>query len=256
MLTGLLSMPGWNLSWWEYVLVALALTHVTIAAITIFLHRSQAHRAVDLHPVASHFFRFWLWLTSGVVTKEWVAIHRKHHVKVETPEDPHSPKIYGIRSVLFGGYELYRKEAVNNATLETYGNGTPDDWLERNVYAKRHYLGIGSMLILDVLLFGPIGITIWAVQMVWIPFFAAGVINGLGHWWGYRSFETPDASTNLPGPHWSLLTAGEALHNNHHHIQNAARFSMKKGEIDPGYLYFSILKSLGLASERQDTAGA
>ena len=160
-----------HLEWWGYVLFTLAFTHITIAAVTIFLHRHQSHHSLELHPITSHFFRFWLWLTTGIVTKEWVAIHRKHHVKVESPEDPHSPNVYGIRSVLFGGYELYRKEGRNNATLETYGNGTPDDWVERNIYAKRHYLGIGSMLLLDVLLFGPIGITVWAVQMLWIPFF-------------------------------------------------------------------------------------
>lgn len=238
-----------HLEWWGYVLFTLAFTHITIAAVTIFLHRHQSHHSLELHPITSHFFRFWLWLTTGIVTKEWVAIHRKHHVKVETTEDPHSPQIYGIRSVLFGGYELYRKEAAISATLETYGTGTPDDWIERAVYAKRHYLGISSMLLIDVLLFGPIGITIWAVQMLWIPFFAAGVINGVGHFWGYRSFVTNDTSRNIVG--WGLLVGGEELHNNHHAYSASAKLSVRWWEFDIGWMYIRILAMLGLARVRK-----
>ena len=238
-----------HLEWWGYVLFTLAFTHITIAAVTIFLHRHQSHHSLELHPITSHFFRFWLWLTTGIVTKEWVAIHRKHHVKVETPEDPHSPQIHGIRSVLFGGYELYRKEALNGATLETYGNGTPDDWIERNLYAKRHSLGITIMLFLDVILFGPIGITIWAVQMLWIPFFAAGVINGVGHFWGYRSFVTNDTSRNIVG--WGLLVGGEELHNNHHAYSASAKLSVRWWEFDIGWMYIRILSMLGLARVRK-----
>ena len=238
-----------HLEWWGYVLFTLVFTHITIAAVTIFLHRHQSHHSLELHPITSHFFRFWLWLTTGIVTKEWVAIHRKHHVKVETPEDPHSPQIHGLRSVLFGGYELYRKEAAISATLETYGTGTPDDWIERAVYAKRHYLGISSMLLIDVLLFGPIGITIWAVQMLWIPFFAAGVINGVGHFWGYRSFVTNDTSRYIVG--WGLLVGGEELHNNHHAYSASAKLSVRWWEFDIGWMYIRILAMLGLAKVRK-----
>ena len=192
MYTGLINLP-----WWGYVVVTLALTQLTIACVTIFLHRHQAHHALDLHPLPSHFFRFWLWLATGVVTREWASIHRKHHAKCETAEDPHSPIILGIKKVLLQGYELYRKEAENKETMERYGHGTPDDWLERNLYAKHSALGIVLMLFIDVLLFGPIGLTIWAVQMAWIPVNAAGIINGAGHYWGYRNFQCADASTNI-----------------------------------------------------------
>jgi stearoyl-CoA desaturase (delta-9 desaturase) len=208
-----------DLPWWGYMLVALGLTHITIAAVTIFLHRHQAHRALELHAIPSHFFRFWLWLTTGMVTKEWAAIHRKHHAKCETVEDPHSPQTRGIRKVLWQGAELYRAEAENRETLERYGHGTPDDWLERNVY-RRSVAGISLMMIIDLALFGPIGLTIWAVQMLWIPMFAAGVINGLGHYWGYRNFSSADASTNLVP--WGILIGGEELHNNHHTFATSA----------------------------------
>jgi stearoyl-CoA desaturase (Delta-9 desaturase) len=238
-----------HLQWWGYVLFTLAFTHITIAAVTIFLHRHQSHHSLELHPITSHFFRFWLWLTTGIVTKEWVAIHRKHHVKCETTEDPHSPNVYGIRSVLFGGYELYRKEGRNIATLETYGNGTPDDWVERNIYVKRHNLGIASMLLIDLMLFGPIGITIWAVQMLWIPFFAAGVINGVGHYWGYRSFVTNDTSRNILS--WGVLVGGEELHNNHHAYSASAKLSVRWWEFDIGWMYIRILSMLGLAKVRK-----
>lgn len=238
-----------HLPWWGYVIVTLVLTHITIASVTIFLHRSQAHRGLDLHPIVSHFFRFWLWLTTGMITREWVAIHRKHHAKVETVDDPHSPQVRGIRTVLFEGTELYRAEARNLETLEKYGHGTPDDWLERHVYAGHAMLGIATMLIVDVALFGAIGITIWAVQMLWIPVTAAGIINGLGHYWGYRNFACNDASTNIVP--WGILIGGEELHNNHHAYGTSAKLSSRWWEIDIGWMYIRILQALGLANVRK-----
>ncbi len=234
-----------DLPWWGYVLVTLALTHITIGSVTIFLHRHQAHRALDLHPVASHFFRFWLWLSTGIVTKEWASIHRKHHAKCETEEDPHSPVILGIKKVLLQGYELYRKEAQNQETLEKYGHGTPDDWLEKNLYRKHNKLGVAIMLIIDLLLFGPIGLTIWAVQMAWIPVNAAGIINGAGHYWGYRNYACADASTNIVP--WGIFIGGEELHNNHHAYASSAKLSSKWYEVDIGWLYILILASVKLA---------
>ncbi|HEX8740115.1 MAG TPA: fatty acid desaturase [Casimicrobiaceae bacterium] len=238
-----------HLPWWGYAIVTLVLTHITIASVTIFLHRSQAHRGLDLHPIVSHFFRFWLWLTTGMITREWVAIHRKHHAKVETVDDPHSPQVRGIRTVLFEGTELYRAEARNLETLEKYGHGTPDDWLERHVYAGHAMLGIATMLIVDVALFGAIGITIWAVQMLWIPVTAAGIINGLGHYWGYRNFACNDASTNIVP--WGILIGGEELHNNHHAYGTSAKLSSRWWEIDIGWMYIRILQALGLANVRK-----
>lgn len=244
MYTGLIDLP-----WWGYVLATLALTHITIGSVTIFLHRHQAHRALDLHPVASHFFRFWLWLSTGIVTKEWAAIHRKHHAKCETEEDPHSPVILGIKKVLLQGYELYRKEAQNQETLDKYGHGTPDDWLERNLYSRHSKLGIVLMLIIDLLLFGPIGLTIWAVQMAWIPVNAAGIINGAGHFWGYRNYACADASTNLVP--WGIFIGGEELHNNHHAYASSAKLSSKWYELDIGWLYIRILAGLKLAQVKK-----
>ncbi len=244
MFSGLLDLP-----WWGYVLSVLALTHITIASVTIFLHRHQSHQALDLHPIASHFFRFWLWLTTGTVTREWAAVHRKHHAKCETADDPHSPQILGIRKVLLEGAELYRKEARNRETLDKYGRGTPDDWLERKLYASHSRTGIVLMLALDVLLFGPIGITIWAVQMIWIPVTAAGVINGAGHYWGYRNFQPADASTNIVP--WGILIGGEELHNNHHAHIGSAKLSSKWYEFDIGWLYIRGLAALGLAKIRR-----
>jgi stearoyl-CoA desaturase (delta-9 desaturase) len=238
-----------SLPWWAYVLISLSLTHVTIASVTIFLHRHQTHRALDLHPAASHFFRFWLWLTTATVTKEWVSIHRKHHAKCETEEDPHSPQILGIKKVLLEGAELYRKEAKNLETLEKYGRNTPDDWLERNLYSSRSMLGIFLMLTVDVLLFGPIGITVWAVQMIWIPVMAAGIINGAGHFWGYRNFQPADASTNIVP--WGILIGGEELHNNHHAYMGSAKLSSKWYEFDIGWLYIRSMAALGLAKIRR-----
>ena len=228
-----------------YVAATLLLTHITIAAVTIFLHRHQAHRALDLHPAVSHFFRFWLWLTTGMVTKEWVAVHRKHHARTETEEDPHSPQVYGIRKVLLEGAELYRKAADDPALLAKYGHGTPDDWIERRLYSRHPQLGLGVMAAVDLVLFGVPGITVWAVQMLWIPFFAAGVINGLGHYWGYRNFEVPDTSTNISPI--GLLIGGEELHNNHHAFPSSAKLSVRRWEFDIGWLYIRALQALGLA---------
>lgn len=243
MYSGLFDLP-----WWGYVVVALALTHVTIASVTIFLHRHQAHRALDLHPFASHFFRLWLWLTTGMVTKEWAAIHRKHHAKCETEEDPHSPQTRGLRKVLWQGAELYRAEAKNADTLQRYGHGTPDDWLERNVY-RHSVLGVSVMMVIDLVAFGPIGLTIWAVQMVWIPFWAAGVVNGIGHFWGYRNFDCTDASRNLVP--WGVLIGGEELHNNHHSFATSAKLSAKWYEFDIGWMYIRLLETLGLARAKK-----
>ncbi|BAV32803.1 aminotransferase [Sulfuricaulis limicola] len=240
MLEGLITLP-----WWGYIIAALVLTHITIVAVTLYLHRHQAHRALDLHPVVSHFFRFWLWLTTGMVTREWAAIHRKHHAKVETPEDPHSPRQYGIRKVMWQGAELYRKESENGETMEKYGHGTPDDWLERHVYTRHSGKGIALMFIIDLALFGPLGITIWAVQMAWIPIFAAGVINGVGHYWGYRNYEVTDTSTNIVP--WGILIGGEELHNNHHTFGSSAKFSSKWWEFDIGWLYIKLMQTVGLA---------
>lgn len=239
-----------DLAWWGYVLVALALTHVTIAAVTIFLHRCQAHRALDLHPAVSHFFRLWLWLTTGMVTKEWAAIHRKHHARCETVEDPHSPQIYGLNRVLWLGVFLYVKEALNSETLERYGHGTPDDWIERNLYSGHSVLGLTLMGAADIALFGLVpGALILITQIVWIPFWAAGVINGVGHFWGYRSWDSPDASTNIVP--WGILIGGEELHNNHHAFASAAKLSNKWYELDIGWMYIRILCAVRLASVKK-----
>lgn len=238
-----------DLPWWGYVVVTLVFTHITIASITIYLHRHSAHRALELHPIPSHFFRFWLWLTSGMVTKEWTAVHRKHHAKCETVDDPHSPIIYGIKKVLGEGAELYRIESKNKETLERYGYGTPDDWVERNVYSKHSAKGVALMLIINVILFGPIGLTIWAIQMMWTPVFAAGVINGIGHFWGYRNFQAEDASRNIVP--WGILIGGEELHNNHHAYATSARLSNKWYEFDIGWMYIRILEMMGLAKVKK-----
>ena len=238
-----------RLSWWQTVLWALGLTHITIASVTIFLHRSQAHRSLDLHPVPAHFFRFWLWLTTSIVTREWVAIHRKHHAKCETPDDPHSPQTRGLQAVLWRGAELYRAEAERPDTLAKFGRGTPDDWLERHVYTRRASWGIALMLLIDVALLGVAGLAVWAVQMAWIPFWAAGIVNGVGHYWGYRNFEAQDASTNLSP--WGILIGGEELHNNHHTYPTAAKFSVKPFEFDIGWLYISLMQKVGWATVKK-----
>ena len=236
-------------SWWQITIFTLVVTHITIAAVTIYLHRCQAHRALDLHPIVSHFFRFWLWLTTGMVTKEWTSIHRKHHAKCETVDDPHSPQVLGIKTVLSRGAELYKQEAANQETIEKFGHGTPDDWLEHNIYSKFSWQGVGLMLIIDVILFGGIGLTVWAVQMLWIPITAAGVINGIGHFWGYRNFDCEDASTNIVP--WGILIGGEELHNNHHTFATSAKLSNKWYEFDIGWFYIQMMSTVGLATVKK-----
>ncbi|HEX5805922.1 MAG TPA: fatty acid desaturase [Macromonas sp.] len=236
-------------TWWQVLIYALLSTHLTIVSVTLFLHRCQAHRALELHPAVAHVFRFWLWIGTGMLTKEWAAIHRKHHAKCEQDGDPHSPQVFGIKKVFWEGAELYRAEANNKETMERYGHGTPDDWMERNVYTKHSRLGISLMLILNVALFGVLGLAVWAVQMVWIPFWAAGVVNGIGHFWGYRNFEASDASTNVFP--WGIIIGGEELHNNHHTYATSAKFSVKPYEFDIGWMYISILQALGLAKAKK-----
>ena len=239
-----------NLPWWGDFLVGLVMVQITIAAVTIYLHRCQAHRALDLHPAVSHVFRFWLWLTTGMITKEWAAIHRKHHAKCETEEDPHSPRIHGINKILFGGVVLYVKESYKTDVIEKYGHSTPTDWLERNVYTPFNKWGIVLMAGINVLLFGPLaGAIIWGVQMLWIPFWAAGVINGIGHYFGYRNFQTDDDSTNIVP--WAAWIGGEELHNNHHAYPTSAKFSLRWYEFDLGWMYVKILESMGLATVRK-----
>ncbi|MDH4451534.1 MAG: fatty acid desaturase [Rhodoferax sp.] len=240
---------AWDIAWWQMVLFTLAMTHVTMISVTVFLHRHQAHRALDLHPIAAHFFRFWLWLTTGQVTKEWAAIHRKHHAKCEQAEDPHSPHVYGIKTVLLQGAELYRAESKNKDTMARYGHGTPDDWIERNLYTRYSWQGVGLMMIVDLFLFGAAGLAVWAVQMAWTPITAAGIINGAAHYWGYRNFEAPDASTNISP--WGIIIAGEELHNNHHTYPTSAKLSVKPYEFDIGWMYICILSSLGLATVKK-----
>lgn len=233
-------------SWLLIAGLFLLFTQLTILSVTIYLHRAQAHRSCDLHPVVSHFFRFWLWLTTGMITREWVAIHRKHHARCETEDDPHSPQFEGIRKLLLEGTELYTVEAGNEETLKRFGRGTPDDWVERNVYRRRGgTLGPTLMLFVSFALFGAVGVTFWALQMMWIPFFAAGVINGLGHWWGYRNYETPDTAHNITP--WGFFLGGEELHNNHHAFPSSAKFSLKRWEFDLGWQALRGLEKLRLA---------
>lgn len=234
-----------DLSLVGYIVATIILTQITIAAVTLYLHRCQAHRAIDLHPVISHFFRFWLWLTTGQNTKAWAAIHRKHHAFCETENDPHSPQILGLKKVMREGAELYQKEAKNEETLAKYGKGTPDDWIERKLYTPYNFLGIAIMFVLDLILFGLPGITIWAIQMIWIPFWAAGVINGVGHFWGYRNYECPDAARNVSAV--GFFIGGEELHNNHHTYPTSAKFSVKWYEFDIGWMYIKTLKFFRLA---------
>jgi stearoyl-CoA desaturase (delta-9 desaturase) len=242
--TGLVGLSGW-----QVVLYTLIVTHITIAGVTIYLHRHQAHRALELHAIPSHFFRFWLWLTTGQVTKEWASIHRKHHAKCDTEEDPHSPQTRGIRKVLLEGAELYRAESKNLETLEKYGHGTPDDWIERNVYTKYSWAGVSALLVINFILFGVIGVTIWAIQMLWIPITAAGIINGLGHWWGYRNYDCNDAATNIFP--FGILIGGEELHNNHHTFATSAKLSSKWYEVDVGWAYIRGLEMIGLAKVKK-----
>jgi len=241
---GLLHATGWQIFFYT-----LAVTHITIAGVTIYLHRCQAHRALELHAIPSHFFRLWLWMTTGMVTKEWAAIHRKHHAKCETEEDPHSPQTRGIKKVLLEGAELYRAESKNAETMEKYGHGTPDDWVERNVYSRFGWQGVGLMLIINVMLFGVVGLTVWAVQMLWIPITAAGIINGIGHYWGYRNYDCNDAATNVFP--WGIIIGGEELHNNHHTFGTSAKLSSKWYEFDIGWMYIRILEMMGLAKVKK-----
>jgi stearoyl-CoA desaturase (delta-9 desaturase) len=239
-----------ELPWWGYVVLTLILTHISIASVTIYLHRHQAHRALDLSPLPSHFFRFWLWLTTGMVTKEWAAIHRKHHAKCETSQDPHSPQILGIHPVLWTGVFFYVKESRNAETMAHYGHGTPDDWLERMIYTPLSKLGVFIMLCINLVFFGPwIGSLIWVVQMIWIPFWAAGVINGIGHYWGYRNFACADASTNIFPI--GILIGGEELHNNHHTFASSAKLSNKWYEFDIGWFYIRLLEICSLAKVKK-----
>ena len=238
-----------HFSGWQVFAVTMVLTHITIASVTIYLHRHSAHRALDLHPIPAHFFRFWLWLTTAQVTKEWTSIHRKHHAKCEQADDPHSPHVHGIKTVLLSGAELYRKEAENLETLERFGHGTPNDWIERNLYTPHSVWGVALMLMIDLALFGALGLTVWAVQMMWIPVTAAGIINGAAHYWGYRNFEAPDASTNISP--WGIIIGGEELHNNHHTYPTSAKLSVKPYEFDLGWLYIRILETCGLATVKK-----
>ena len=224
------------------------MVQITIACVTLFLHRSQAHRAVQFHPVVEHFMRFWLWLTTGMVTKQWVAIHRKHHQKSDQEGDPHSPQIYGIWRVLFKGWILYHDASKDLDMVEKLGIGTPDDWIERKLYTPHSRIGILLMLVIDLVLFGPMGLVVWGIQMIWIPLWAAGVINGLSHWWGYRNTDTKDTSRNL-WP-WGIWIGGEELHNNHHADGANAKFKQRWFEIDIGWIYIQILSTLGLAKVR------
>jgi stearoyl-CoA desaturase (delta-9 desaturase) len=238
-----------NLSFLGDVVVTLVFTQITIAAVTIYLHRCQAHRSLDLHPLISHVFRFWLWMSTGMVTKEWVAVHRKHHASTDVEGDPHSPKVFGIRKVFWEGAELYRASAHDQEMVAKYSHGTPTDWVERNIYSRYPILGVSMMLIINVLLFGIPGVTIWALQMLWIPLHAAGVINGIGHHWGYRNFESQDVSRNIVP--WGLWVGGEELHNNHHAFASSAKFSIRWWEIDMGWVYIRCLSFLGLAKVKK-----
>ena len=236
-------------TWWQELVYTLVMTHVTIAAVTIFLHRCQAHRALELGPIPSHFFRLWLWMTTGMVTKEWAAIHRKHHAKCETVDDPHSPVTRGIKTVLLTGAELYRAESKNKETIAKFGHNTPDDWIERNLYSRFQWQGVALMMIINLALFGAIGATIWAVQMLWIPITAAGIINGIGHYWGYRNFEAVDASRNIMP--WGIIIGGEELHNNHHTYPTSAKLSVKPYEFDIAWGYIRAMEMIGWAKVKK-----
>ena len=236
-----LTQGSWG-SWIVYMLIA---TQFTIFSMTLYLHRSQSHRGVEFHPILSHFFRFWSWFSTGITTKEYVAIHRKHHAKCETEEDPHSPQIAGLNKVLFDGVDLYRKASLNKADMDKYGIGTPDDWIERKLYTPHSVLGVALLLVFNFTLFGVIGIAMWAMQMIWIPFWAAGVVNGLGHWWGYRNFETADTATNLTP--WGIWLGGEELHNNHHAFPSSSKFALRKFEFDIGWAAIRTFEMVGLA---------
>jgi stearoyl-CoA desaturase (delta-9 desaturase) len=230
------------------IIATLVMVQITIACVTLYLHRSQAHRGVTFHPALEHFMRFWLWLTTGMITEEWVAVHRKHHQKSDQPGDPHSPQIYGIWTVMFKGALLYKQAAKDRVMISQLSTGTPDDWMERKVYSKYNYVGVSIMLAIDILFFGWFGPLVWATQMLWIPFWAAGVVNGIGHWWGYRNTDTKDFSRNIVP--WDFWVGGELLHNNHHADPASPKLSRKWWEFDLGWMYICILKSVGLAKLR------
>jgi stearoyl-CoA desaturase (delta-9 desaturase) len=230
-----------NLSFWSYVVVTFLMVQFTFMGVTLYLHRDATHRSLDLHPALRHVFRFWLWLTSGIVTREWVSVHRKHHARCETPDDPHSPVIFGLKKVLLEGAELYQVQARNPETQEKFGRGTPDDWMERNIYSRYRNGGITALFFIDLLLFGVPGIIVFAVQMMANPVMAAGVINGIGHYYGYRNFECPDAARNIVP--WGLLVAGEELHNNHHAFPSSAKFSIYRWEFDIGWMYICVFRA-------------
>jgi len=231
--------------WGPLALYLLVATQLTIFAVTLYLHRSQAHRGVDFHPLVAHVFRFWTWLTTSMITREWVAIHRKHHAKCETEDDPHSPVKKGIGMVFWRGVELYREARADRASIEKYGKGCPDDWIERHLYTPHATMGPTVLLFLSFALFGFAGVAAWAIQMLWIPFWAAGVVNGLGHWWGYRNFVTDDTATNLTP--WGVWIGGEELHNNHHAFPSSAKFALRRFELDIGWLVIRGLEKVGLA---------
>ena len=231
------------------ILFTLIATHITIVCVTLYLHRSQAHRGVTFHPVVSHFMRAWLWLTTGMITRQWVAVHRKHHRFSDEPGDPHSPHVYGIKRVFFKGAMLYHAASKDKVMLDTYGVGTPDDWIERNLYSSHSRLGIGILLVLNLICFGWVGAIIWGIQMLWIPFWAAGVINGVAHWWGYRNGETKDRSTNISPV--GIVVGGEELHNNHHLDPASPKLSLRWWEFDIGWMYIQILSSIGLANVKK-----
>ncbi len=243
MLDGILQLP-----WWGDLLCVLLATHLTIVSVTLYLHRCQAHHAITLHPFVSHIFRFWLWFTTGQNTKEWVAVHRKHHSCTEGENDPHSPYVYGIKKVLLEGAELYRLSAFDPQVSKEYGHGTPEDWVEK-IYKRYSFTGMGICLIVYLTLFGPIGLTYWAIQLAWIPFFAAGLVNGAGHYWGYRNFEPQDGSTNLTNI--GIIIGGEELHNNHHAYPSSAKFSVHWWEFDIGWMYIRLLSAVGLAEVKK-----
>jgi stearoyl-CoA desaturase (delta-9 desaturase) len=230
------------------ILYTLIVTHITIVCVTLFLHRGQAHKGFVFNPVLEHFMRFWLWLTTGMVTKQWVAIHRKHHRFSDVEGDPHSPHVYGIWRVFFKGAGLYHDASKDAVMVATYGQGTPYDWVERNIYTPHSRLGILLMLVIDLLLFGPLGLIVWGVQMIWIPFWAAGVINGIGHWWGYRNGKTKDHSRNISP--WGIVIGGEELHNNHHLDPASPKLSKRWFEFDIGWMWFTVFKTLRLAKVR------
>lgn len=230
------------------LIYTLVMTHITIICVTLFLHRSQAHRGIEFNPILSHFMRFWLWLTTGMVTKQWVAIHRKHHHSTDKPGDPHSPHVYGIKRVFFKGAGLYHEASRDKQMVNSFGVGTPDDWMEKNVYTRHSRLGIGILFLLNLWLFGWIGIVLWGIQMIWIPFWAAGVVNGIGHWWGYRNYATKDHSTNIVP--WGIIIGGEELHNNHHHQPGNPKLSRHTQEFDMGWMWFKLFSFVGLARLR------